>query len=101
MTLRSIGGSKANILLALAIGIPVGSLAGLIFARRVLARDEGVSATGIVVAATATIGSLVVGVAALDLVSSHILWLLPAVASAACEFGYRGVLLRRHAHRAP
>jgi hypothetical protein len=101
LTLRSIGGSKGNILLGVAIGLPLGSVAGLIVARRAFVPDARLSPARVAVAAAATVGSLVVGVAALDFVSSQILWLLPAVASAACQFGYRWAPVRRSGHHAP
>jgi hypothetical protein len=89
LTLGAIGGSKGNILLGVAIGIPLGCIAGLIVARRVILRDTQLSFRRLGVAAAAMVGALLLGVAALDFVSSQILWLLPLAASAACKFGYK------------
>jgi hypothetical protein len=91
----SYGGDKGKVLFGLFVGLPLGSILGIVLTEKFVYKAQGWNIWGIILAALLSVISNYLGIVMLDKIGGGFVIIIPLFAVVMCLFGYHVVLYLR------
>lgn len=87
------GGDKGKVLFGLFLGLPLGSILGIVLTEKLIYKSLGWNIFGIIIAALLSLITNYLGLMMLDKMGSGTIIIIPLFVTVICLFGYHIVLL--------
>jgi len=87
------GGDKGKVLFGLFLGLPLGSILGIVLTEKLIYKTLGWNIFGIIIAALLSLITNYLGLMMLDKMGSGTIIIIPLFVTVICLFGYHIVLL--------